>query len=95
MKFRYTYDFGDGWEHEIEVEEIQAVDPEQKLPQCIKGKRACPPEHIGGAWGYQALLEAKAKPTHPERKNFERYIETYNPEAFDLDMVNQKLAKIK
>ena len=94
-KFRYTYDFGDNWEHEIEVEELLPVDPAQVLPQCIKGKRACPPEHVGGAWGYQALLEAKVKPNHPERERFAWHIEHFDPEALDFGKINAKLKKIK
>ena len=47
-KFVYEYDFGDGWQQIIEVEKTQPPDPKQKLPVCIKGKRACPPEDVGG-----------------------------------------------
>lgn len=94
-KIKYTYDFGDDWEHEIEVEEILPVPADQALPVCLKGKRACPPEHVGGAWGYGALLEARANPRHPERQTFAALIATYDPEAFDVTAVNAALRKLR
>jgi hypothetical protein len=94
-KFTYTYDFGDEWIHDVELEEILPVTPDQPLPLCIAGKRAGPPEDVGGPWGYGALIEAMAKATHPERATFARLIATYKPEFFDLPVVNQALTKIR
>lgn len=94
-KFAYTYDFSVNWEFEIVVEEIIPPQADQVLPQCTKGKRAAPPELIGGTWGYQALLEAKANPRHPERTRFAELIASYDPEAFDQEAANQRLKKLK
>jgi hypothetical protein len=44
-RFLYTYDMGDGWEHEIWVEEICEASPEQV--RCLEGARMLPP---GGLW---------------------------------------------
>jgi hypothetical protein len=54
-RIRYTYDFGDDWEHEIVLEDVLAADPEARYPLCLAGKSACPPEDCGGAWGYEHL----------------------------------------
>lgn len=94
-KFLYTYDFSVNWEFDIVVEEITPPQPEHVLPLCVKGKRAAPPEHIGGTWGYQALLEAKENPRHPERTRFADLIAAYDPEALDLEAANQRLRKLK
>ncbi|MBI5934386.1 MAG: plasmid pRiA4b ORF-3 family protein [Chloroflexi bacterium] len=67
FKFRYEYDFGDSWIHELIVEKILPVEKGVQYPVCIKGKRACPPEDIGSVWGYNDFLEAIANPNHPER----------------------------
>src|ERR1700737_687005 len=48
---RYTYDFGDDWEHEIVLEKSLAAEPGALYPTCIAGKSACPPEDCGGAGG--------------------------------------------
>lgn len=53
----YEYDFGDGWKHEVILEKIIEVDEKNQIPQCIDGKRNCPPEDCGGVWGYEDLLK--------------------------------------
>ena len=93
VKFLYTYDFGDGWDHTILVEKILPRDPKVIYPICIKGKRACPPEDCGGPWGYVEFLEAIQNPSHPDHDDMLEWIEgAFDPEEFDLDEVNQRLA---
>jgi hypothetical protein len=48
QRFKYTYDFGDDWEHIIVIEGTVARVEDQRYPTCIAGKRACPPEDCGG-----------------------------------------------
>lgn len=43
----YTYDFGDGWEHDLLPEEIVARQPRKKNPRCLDGARACPRRTAG------------------------------------------------
>lgn len=62
--FEYEYDFGDGWMHEILFEGRPPADPKAKYPLCLEGGRACPPEDVGGAWGYADFLEAVNDPEH-------------------------------
>lgn len=58
-RFSYEYDFGDGWDHTVLVEDtVAAAGPPQ--PACLGGRRACPPEDVGGPWGYAGFLEALA-----------------------------------
>jgi len=63
-KANYEYDFGDGWEHEVLLENILPAVANTQYPKCIAGKRACPPEDCGGVGGYEDLLEIIANPTH-------------------------------
>ncbi|MEN6622131.1 MAG: plasmid pRiA4b ORF-3 family protein [Smithella sp.] len=58
QKIRYVYDFGDNWEHVIELEKIIAGEKASAKLKCLAGKRACPPEDCGGIYGYYDLLEA-------------------------------------
>ena len=69
FKFRYEYDFGDSWLHQILVEKILPADEGQDYPVCIKGRRACPPEDVGGIWGYYYFLEAIQVPTTRSTKS--------------------------
>jgi hypothetical protein len=94
-KFLYVYDFGDNWEHEILVEKIQPAEPGIKYPLCIKGKRACPPEDVGGAWGYMEFLEAMSNPDHVDHDSYiEWWGDDFNPEGFDIEIVNRALQRI-
>ena len=92
FKFIYEYDFGDSWEHELLVEKILSPEKGVTYPRCLKGKRACPPEDVGGVWGYDDFLEAIQDPNHPEHLDYLEWAgEDFDPEAFDLDTVNEAL----
>ena len=96
FKFDYTYDFGDGWEHQIVVEKVLPPDPEVQYPVCLKGKRNCPPSDCGGIWGYAELLEVLTESEHPDHEEMLEWVGgSFDPEAFDLDEINQKLGSLK
>ena len=60
--FVYVYDFGDDWIHQITVEAL--TDEKIKLPRCLAGKGATPPENCGGPYRYEYLKVLKAKNKH-------------------------------
>lgn len=95
-KFIYEYDFGDDWEHEIEVVKIGPPADNVKYPVCLAGKLACPPEDCGGVWGYYEKLEVLKNPKH---KDYEELIEwmgkKFDPERFDLEKINAALANLR
>lgn len=96
FKFIYEYDFGDSWRHVLLVEKILPVDHQQQYPVCIKGKRACPPEDVGGVWGYATFLEALANPEHPDHKMYVEWVgDEFDAEYFDLDEINRRLARLR
>jgi hypothetical protein len=83
-RLRYTYDFGDWWEHEIVVEDVTRPDPEQRYPCCAAGERACPPEDVGGPDGYLEFLDAISDPHHPEHAAMRDWIgRRFDPTEFD------------
>lgn len=91
-RFRYEYDFGDDWEHELVVEKILPAEPGVHYPRCLTGKRACPPEDCGGVWSYAGLLEAIADPKHPGHEEMLEWVEEgFDPEVFDLEDANARL----
>lgn|GEM_PF-1329183 len=95
-RMRYTYDFCDDWEHEVLLEKTVPMDNTVRYPFCVKGKRATPPENVGGIWGYAHFLDALADPTHEEHQEYLEWIGcvTFDPDAFDLDEVNEALYRI-
>ncbi len=92
-RFGYTYDFGDDWEHVITIEKTLPAAAGTVHPQCVAGKRACPPEDCGGPWAYQELLDILADPAHPERaERLEWLGEEFDPEDFSVVIANATLA---
>ncbi len=90
----YEYDFGDSWIHDIALEKIVPSSPDVKVPQCIAGARACPPEDCGGVDGYDGLLEALNDPSDPDHEEICEWIgEDFDPELFDIEAVNKYLAR--
>jgi hypothetical protein len=95
-KLVYTYDFGDGWEHDVVVEDRSPLAAGDMLPCCVAGEGACPPEDCGGPWGYQELKDALADPDHEEHDNRLEWMGLDEPgefdaTAFDPNEVNKRL----
>jgi len=95
-KFTYTYDFGDNWVHLITLEKIETTTESFRHPVCLKGKRACPPEDVGGIYGYMEVMNLmEGNGTAEEIEEFtEWYGGQYDPEHFDIEEVNQQLRAI-
>jgi len=95
-KLVYEYDFGDGWEHEIEVEKVTEPETAVHYPRCTSGERSCPPEDCGGPPGYERLLEILRDPRHEEYGEMREWLGgDFDPETFDLDEVNQALKRMR
>jgi hypothetical protein len=95
-RFRYTYDFGDDWEHEILIEKIPAKVPGvTAFPACVAGKRNCPPEDCGGPFGYEDLLEVLKSPDHPDYEEQREWIGgDFDPEAFSVAAADASLGEV-
>jgi hypothetical protein len=92
----YEYDFGDGWEHKVVLEKILPSAPGARLPSCIGGARACPPEDCGGIGGYEEFLEAISDPFHAEHDEMLEWIGgDFDPNWFEQEEVNDELAHIR
>ena len=100
VRFGYTYDFGDEWEHDILVEAVSDSEPGITYPRCLTGRRACPPEDCGGVWGYEDLLEILGDPAHEEHQDRLEWLgldsaDRFDPAAFDLAQANAALSDLK
>ena len=94
--FKYEYDFGDGWKHRLLVKDIFEREPGKKYPVCLAGERACPPEDCGGTYGYVGLLEIIKNPYHEQHQDMITWLGSpFDPEAFDIDIVNRKLSAMR
>jgi hypothetical protein len=94
--FTYIYDFGDDWQHRVKVEKVLPPGSELRLPVCVAGSNACPPEDVGGPPGYGQFLEAINDPSHENHHEMlEWWGGSYDTEEFDLNLVNEMLSGIK
>lgn len=88
----YTYDFGDGWEHLVEVVTVDPYDATFPPILVLDGARAAPPEDCGGPSGYEALLSAMDNPSDLEHEELSlAYGDILDPEAFDRGLINRRL----
>ncbi len=71
---KYLYDFGDGWEHTLRIERVTAAVPGTAYPRLLQANGRCPPEDVGGPWGYREFLEAIADPDHEQHDEMLEWI---------------------
>jgi len=57
VKVLYEYDFTDGWQHDLRVEQILPLEPGRYYPVRIGGRRTAPPEDCGGPWAFLELRQ--------------------------------------
>ena len=92
-KFRYWYDFGDDWHHDVTVVSVAEAKPGIPELVCLKAAGACPPEDCGGPWGYQNLLIVLADPSHEEYDELHEWIGgDWDPQRCDIVTINKVLA---
>lgn len=97
--FTYLYDFGDGWEHRLLVEEYDDSDDLRfgdGDAWVDAGERACPPEDCGGVGGFQDFLEKlENEPYSDESKELRVWAGLdYDPARFDRLAANAAIKRL-
>jgi hypothetical protein len=96
VEFSYLYDFGDSWQHTLFLEAILDADDAPPSPACLGGARACPPEDVGGIYGYEEFLEAIQDTNHPEHESYLTWAGgQFDPEAFDREAVDHTIKNVE
>ena len=90
----YEYDFGDGWQHKLLLQEVLTGD-ESFQQICVAGKQCCPPEDCGGPRGFAELLNALRDANHPGHEEVCEWLGDYVPESFSADEINRRLRRRK
>ncbi len=88
----YEYDFGDGWQHELLLEEVLLGD-ESFQQMCVAGKRCCPPEDCGGPQGFTELLRALQDASHPSHDELCEWLGDFDSESFSAEEINRRLGR--
>lgn len=96
----YEYDFGDGWGHTLKVEQVESMPDGAPRARCVAGRRACPPEDVGGIGGYDQVLKALDRPDEADewtREKLDWLPAGFDPVAFDVagtDAIVQRVAAV-
>ena len=94
--FVYEYDFGDGWDHRVDVEALSWPHHGLRSAVCLGGANACPPEDCGGTSGYEHLLQVLADPSHEEHRELIEWVGgPFDAAAFDVAATNAALQRIR
>jgi hypothetical protein len=94
-EFEYLYDFGDNWSHSVILERTNYKLKQYETPvMCMAGKRACPPDDVGGVGGYENFCSIMTDKSHPEYKEYKTWFGyAYDPEFLDIDFINNQLLR--
>lgn len=88
---RYSYDYGDGWEHKIKlVKTIRNADV--SAPQLVAGEGDAPPEDVGGPGGFEDFLVTISNPFNTECLDALKWGEAQGYAPFDLEKKQRELA---
>jgi hypothetical protein len=88
--FTYTYDFGDGWTHQVKLEEV-LDEFELDAPTILAGEGNCPPEDVGGPPGYEEFLRVMKNKKHPEHAQMKSWADEQGYKEFDIEDANEIL----
>lgn len=86
IRATYTYDVGDNWVHEIEVEREIPVHEARPFAVCVAGNRIGPPEDCGGPPGFRRFLRSLESPSRAK--------ELYATEDLDSSSINESLRSL-
>jgi len=93
-RIQYAYDFGDDWQHGLELEDVGQSDAANTGPVCLDGERSAPPEDVGGPPGYEEFLQALSDPDHEEHEHMKSWVgRPFDPKYFSVEEANQRLRK--
>lgn len=93
LRMGYEYDFGDSWQHKVVLEKILEADPGASYPRCTDGARACPPEDIGGVYGFEEYVKAITNKKHKDYTYYLEWSGPFDPEEFDAAQATQRMRK--
>ena len=90
----YLYDFGDGWEHTVDVVRIGDAEPGTRYPVLVEASGRCPPEDVGGPWGYAEFLDAVADPDHERHDELKEWSGDFDPDDVPVDDLKSAVASL-
>jgi hypothetical protein len=81
----YTYDYGDGWQHDVILEKVLPKEPGKIYPVCLDGELSGPPEDCGGIPGYYECIRALEK--EDDSEGLLTWLGSWRPDNFNPQRV--------
>ena len=83
------------WRHVVTLEQVMPRLVGQRLPACVAGGRAAPPEECAGPKAYRELLTVLADPLDPRAAELKTWLpEHFDPDYADVTSINAALARV-
>jgi hypothetical protein len=80
----YFYDFGDNWEHKIEL--VRVIDDySEESPYLLEAVGQAPPEDVGGVGGYIEFRKIMQNPQHEDYEEMKQWAGYWNLELSDWE----------
>ena len=93
----YDYDFGDDWEHTLKLEAVEESTGEPIEPHVTGGRRACPPEDVGGIGHYNdvvAALGGSAQADDWLQETLDWLPAGFDPAEFDMVEADEEVTRV-
>ena len=69
--------------------------PGVAYPRLTEASGRCPPEDVGGPWGYAELLAALRDPNHERHTEFKEWVaDDFDPAVVDTEQLATNLAEL-
>ncbi len=95
-RFLYVVDdHHESWHHVVTVERVTPRLVGERLPACVAGRRAPPPEDCRGPRDYRDMLAALGEPHDAHAADLRTWLpDDFDPEFVDLVRINSLLSKV-
>ena len=94
-KLRYTYDFGDNWQHEVLVEKVLPPEEGRNTRCASPASGPARPRIAAGRGATWSSPRPSEDPGHERHEEFLEWRGEFDPEAFDPDAVNKELRPLR
>jgi hypothetical protein len=92
-EIEYIYDFGDHWDHTIEIEKV-IEHYDKNYPVLTGGDYDGPPEDVGGRGGFAEYIDAIIYDNHPEHDDMKQWADgQYWRKPFDVVRINAAISR--
>ena len=91
----YVYDFGDWWEHDVQIASAEEAQYRKQYPICVDGDGACPPEDCAEPGGYRDLLKALEDERNPRYREFSAWARSQHQERFSPQVATWSMRDVQ